>query len=162
MNAARRASKAKGSRRQCAYRVHPFYACHSSDMSFSDFYDSELTDITSSSDDDEEFAPPSAKRSGPKKAKAKRDQRSPYTITNPLRPPRSTSYSVRALYGPPILPQFPLSCSLCLSEQIVDGSINLDPDYQRGTSAFHSFHRRKVASTLHRYCLAGAKTDRSH
>ncbi|KAH9958748.1 hypothetical protein BC827DRAFT_1218293 [Russula dissimulans] len=31
------------------------------------------------------------------------------------RPPRSTSYSVRALY-----------------ELIVDGSINLNPDYQRG------------------------------
>jgi hypothetical protein len=67
-------------------------------MSFSDFYASDLTDITSSDDDDdEEYTIPSVKRSTAKKTK--RDQRNPYTITNPLRPPRSTSYSVRALYG---------------------------------------------------------------
>ncbi|KAH9961871.1 hypothetical protein BJV74DRAFT_984118 [Russula compacta] len=79
-------------------------------MSFSDFYASDLSDITSS-DDDDEFTPVKVKRTGAKTPK--RDQR-PYTIINPLRPPRSTSYSIRALY-----------------EQIVDGSINLDPDYQR-------------------------------
>ncbi|KAN0114173.1 hypothetical protein V8E52_006971 [Russula decolorans] len=80
-------------------------------MSFSDFYASDLSDITSSSDD-EDFIPNSVKRSSAKRHK--RDQQQPYTIPNPLRPPRSTSYSVRALY-----------------EQIVDGSIDLDPDYQR-------------------------------
>ena len=152
--------KAEGARRQCVYLVHPFHACHSSDMSFSDFYPSDLTDITSSSDDDEEFSLRSVKKTGAKKAR--RDQRSPYTITNPLRPPRSTSYSVRALYGLLFLPQFPFFFSLSLPEQIVDGSINLDPDYQRGTSAFHPFHRRKAASPSHRCCLAGVKTDRSH
>lgn len=61
------------------------------DMSFSDFYGSDLSDITSSSD--EEFT---VKKSSAKKPK--RNQPS-YTIVNPLRPPRSTSYSVRALYG---------------------------------------------------------------
>ncbi|KAH9960318.1 hypothetical protein BC827DRAFT_1208889 [Russula dissimulans] len=55
---------------------------------------------------------PLSSRILPKKPKL--DRRSPYTIVNPLRPPRSTSYSVRALY-----------------ELIVDGLINLYPDYQR-------------------------------
>src|SRR5260370_37149550 len=64
-------------------------------MSFSDFYASDLSDITSSAEDDE-FTPNVAKKSSAKKTK--RDQQ-PYTIANPLRPPRSTSYSVRALYG---------------------------------------------------------------
>ena len=68
-------------------------------MSFSDFYVSDLSDLTSSSDD-EEFIPNSEKRTSAKKLR--RDQQ-PYTIPNPLRPPRSTSYSVRALYGPPSL-----------------------------------------------------------
>lgn len=95
-------SKAKGARQLCVYRVYTSYACHPSNMSFSDFYGSDLTDISSSSGDDEEFTLPGAKRTGTKKAR--RDQQAPYTITNPLRPPRSTSYSVRALYGPPFLP----------------------------------------------------------
>ncbi|KAI0296749.1 hypothetical protein B0F90DRAFT_1811280 [Multifurca ochricompacta] len=80
-------------------------------MSFSDFYASDLTDITTSSDEDE-VSPPKPKNGSTKKPKI--EERPPYTITNTLRPPRSTSYSVRSLY-----------------EQIVDGSINLDPDYQR-------------------------------
>jgi len=79
-------------------------------MSFSDFYASDLSDITPS--EDEEFTPAKARRTSAKNTK--RDQLSHYTIPNPLRPPRSTSYSVRALY-----------------EQIVDGLIDLDPDYQR-------------------------------
>ncbi|KAH8981110.1 hypothetical protein EDB86DRAFT_3107326 [Lactarius hatsudake] len=79
-------------------------------MSFSDFYASDLSDITSSSEDD---APP-AKVKKPSARKPRADQKQPYTITQALRPPRSTSYSVRSLY-----------------EQIVDGGINLDPDYQR-------------------------------
>ena len=74
------------------------------DMSFSDFYPSELSDITSS-EDDEEFVPSLAKRSGAKNTK--RNQL-PYTIPNPLRPPRSTSYSVRALYGLPFLSISPI------------------------------------------------------
>ena len=69
------------------------------DMSFSDFYASDLSDITSS-EDDEDFVPNAPKRSTPRKTK--RDHL-PYTIPNPLRPPRSTSYSVRALYGPSFL-----------------------------------------------------------
>jgi len=66
------------------------------DMSFSDFYASDLSDITSS-EDGEEFVSNTVKRSSAKKPN--RDQQ-PYTIPSPLRPPRSTSYSVRALYGP--------------------------------------------------------------
>jgi hypothetical protein len=74
------------------------------EMSFSDFYPSELSDITSS-DEDDEFVPNSLKRSTANRPK--RDHQ-PYTIPNPLRPPRSTSYSVRALYGPSFLPFSPL------------------------------------------------------
>jgi hypothetical protein len=96
-------------------------------MSFSDFYPSDLSDITSSSEEDE---PPAKVKKPGRKPKA--DQKLPYTITQALRPPRSTSYSVRSLYGNP-----PISFSLYIStqsfpEQIVDGGINLDPDYQRG------------------------------
>jgi hypothetical protein len=71
-------------------------------MSFSDFYASDLSDITSS-EDDQEFIPNAVKRSSAKKPN--REQQ-PYTIPNPLRPPRSTSYSVRALYGPSSSPLF--------------------------------------------------------
>jgi hypothetical protein len=78
------------------------------DMSFSDFYASDLSDITSS-EEDEEFIPSAAKRSSAKKPKC--DQL-PYTIPNPLRPPRSTSYSVRALYGPSFPPPLSSSCPL--------------------------------------------------
>ncbi|KAI9507223.1 hypothetical protein F5148DRAFT_144121 [Russula earlei] len=92
-------------------RVCSFHVCHPANMSFSDFYASDLTDITSS-DDGDEFIASKAKPSSVKKST--HNQRSSYTILNALRPPRSTSYSVRALY-----------------EQIIDGSINLDPDYQR-------------------------------
>jgi hypothetical protein len=106
------------------------------DMSFSDFYGSDLSDITSSSDD-EEFT---VKKSSAKKPK--RDQ-PPYTVVNPLRPPRSTSYSVRALY-----------------EQIVDGSIDLDPAYQRGTLLSHLVHQSRVTSVPRRYCLARTKANR--
>lgn len=96
-------------------------------MSFSDFYPSDLSDITSSSEEDE---PPAKVKKPGRKPKA--DQKQPYTISQALRPPRSTSYSVRSLYGNP-----PISFSLyaftqSFLEQIVDGGINLDPDYQRG------------------------------
>ncbi|KAF8263618.1 hypothetical protein EI94DRAFT_1703872 [Lactarius quietus] len=64
------------------------------DMSFSDFYPSDLSDITSSSEEDE----PPAKVKKPSARKTRPDQKQPYTITQALRPPRSTSYSVRSLY----------------------------------------------------------------
>jgi len=85
-------------RTRCLGLVAPFTLA--TDMSFSDFYASDLSDITSSSDDGE-FVHNTAKRSSAKKTK--RDKQQPYTIPNPLRPPRSTSYSVRALYGPSFL-----------------------------------------------------------
>jgi len=127
-------------------------------MSFSDFYASDLSEITSS-EDDEEFVPNTVKRSSAKKPK--RDQQ-PYTIPNPLRPPRSTSYSVRALYGLSFLSLsifFPLTP---LSEQIVDGSIDLDPDYQRGTLVLHLVRRNPVASPSPRCCLVRTKANRAH
>ncbi|KAH9979380.1 hypothetical protein BGW80DRAFT_595558 [Lactifluus volemus] len=81
-------------------------------MSFSDFYASDLTDITSSSEEEEQPYLPKVKKLSVKKPKI--DHWSAYNVTNPLRPPRSTNYSVRSLY-----------------EQIIDGTIDLDPDYQR-------------------------------
>lgn len=104
------------------------------DMSFSDFYPSDLSDITSSSEDD---APP-AKVKKPSVRKPKSDQKQPYTITQALRPPRSTSYSVRSLYGDPSISFSYAFYSQYCPEQIVDGGINLDPDYQRGTHFFPS------------------------
>ena len=60
------------------------------------FYASDLSDITSS-EDDEEFIPNTAKMSSVKKPN--RDLQ-PYTVPSYLRPLRSTSYLVRDLYGP--------------------------------------------------------------
>ena len=74
-------------------------------MSFSDFYASDLSDITSSSEDEYK-----ARRSSAKKPK--RDQLPAYTIVNPLRPPRSTSYSVRALYGLSFIISLAFTCSI--------------------------------------------------
>lgn len=125
------------------------------DMSFSDFYASDLSDITSSSED--EYTSTTVKRSSAKKSK--RDQTSAYTIVNTLRPPRSTSYSVRALYGLSYVLYFHYSLLTLLSEQIVDGSINLDPAYQRGTLVSHLVHQSRDLSVLHRYCLARTKAD---
>lgn len=97
-------------------------------MSFSDFYASDLTDITSSS---EEEQPTLHKVKKLSIRKPKIDQCSAYNVTNPLRPPRSTNYSVRSLYGIFSILFFSFFCSPA-SEQIIDGTINLDPDYQRG------------------------------
>ena len=98
-----------------------------SHMSFSDFYPSDLSEITSSSEEDE---PPATVKKPGRKPKA--DQQQPYTITQALRPPRSTSYSVRSLYGNPPISFSPYTLTHSFPEQIVDGGINLDPDYQRG------------------------------
>ncbi|KAI0067409.1 hypothetical protein BV25DRAFT_1819733 [Artomyces pyxidatus] len=77
-------------------------------MSFSDFEDSDLTDLSSEEDD----YVPLAKKATPKKSA--KTKKATYTVSNPLRPPRTTQYSAKSLY-----------------EQIVDSSIDLDPEYQR-------------------------------
>jgi hypothetical protein len=105
-------------------------------MSFSDFYASDLTDITSSSDQ-EEPSVTNVKKHIPKKTKP--DQRPAYTVSNTLRPPRSTNYSVRSLYGKFLSFSFPSFPLLFFPEQIIDGTINLDPDYQRGITTFSVF-----------------------
>ena len=57
----------------------------------------------------------------------------------------------------------PLSSALTLlSEQIVDGSIDLDPDYQRGTPVFHLVRQYRVTSPSHRCCLVRTKANRPH
>jgi hypothetical protein len=47
-------------------------------------------------------------------------------------------------------------------EQIVDGLIDLDPDYQRGMRTVHFSRQWNVASVLRRCGLVGTKADRSH
>ena len=116
-------------------RLPPF------DMSFSDFYASDLTDLTSSSDQ-EESSLTNLKTQKQKPKKTKPDQRPAYTVSNTLRPPRSTNYSVRSLYGNLSFLFLFFFSLLFFSEQIIDGTINLDPDYQRGiTSVFSVNHQ---------------------
>lgn len=57
-----------------------------------------------------------SRRGRPKKDKDK-DKNGGYTIKNALKPPRATTYTAQALF-----------------DQIVSGDIDLDPEYQRGTS----------------------------
>jgi len=104
-------------------------------MLLSDFYP-DRSDITSLDDDDEfiiaQSQGPSLSSGQPKPERQRSPNTQDYTIVSSLRPPRPTSYSVRALYGPSFLliPIVPLTLS---SDQIIDGSIKLDLDYQRGT-----------------------------
>ncbi len=48
------------------------------------------------------------------------------------------------------------------SEQIIDGSINLDPDYQRGILVSYLVRQCRVAHSLRRCCLVRTKADRPH
>ncbi|KAI6112095.1 hypothetical protein EDD16DRAFT_1484954, partial [Pisolithus croceorrhizus] len=56
-----------------------------------------------------------------------------YKIKNVLRAPRTTQYTTKSLYGmysmPRVLPQ---RSSICHVDQIIDNSVDLDPEYQRG------------------------------
>ncbi|KAI0919977.1 hypothetical protein AcV5_001908 [Taiwanofungus camphoratus] len=73
-------------------------------MSLSDF-DSDLTELSS---DDEEYVPTSQKKKASTKTKGE------YKVQNALRPPRTTQYTAKSLY-----------------DQIIDNTIQLDPEYQR-------------------------------
>jgi len=92
-------------------------------MSLSDY--SSLTDI---SEDDEAYTP------APKTKKAK--EKGQYTIKPILKPPRQTTYSAKALY-----------------EQMVEGSIDLNPEYQRGVwpSPFVLGHVCPLQSGIQRF-----------
>ncbi|KAI0034812.1 hypothetical protein K488DRAFT_77027 [Vararia minispora EC-137] len=83
------------------------------------FFDSDLSELTD--EDDEEYAAPS--RGSGRAPSSKQEERltarsepktKAYVVRDVLRPPRSTQYTVKSLH-----------------EQLVDGSINLDPEYQR-------------------------------
>ncbi|KAI0357156.1 hypothetical protein OH77DRAFT_1519592 [Trametes cingulata] len=69
-------------------------------------WESSLTEL-SSSEEEEEFRPS-------RSAKKKKPPVKEYKVTNRLQPPRTTSYSAKSLY-----------------DQIVDNTIQLDPEYQR-------------------------------
>jgi len=108
-------------------------------MSFSDF-DSDLTELSS----DEEIVVPLAQVTRTRTRSGKgRD----YQIKGSLRPPRTSQFSAKALYGPFFL-NFNASQFiqyLFLSDQIVENTIDLDPEYQRGK------HSRLSRQYKHRY-----------
>lgn len=91
-------------------------------MSFSDF--SDLTDLSSSDEDDVPLAKRTSKaKKGPKE----------YKITHVLRAPRTAQYTAKSLYGTaawPIVSFTKFSCSL--TDQIIENAVDLDPEYQRG------------------------------
>ena len=67
-------------------------------MSFSDFDDSDLTDLSSDEDEYVPLAQVTKKGKTPSKA-PKSNCKETYTIKQELRPPRNTQYSARSLYG---------------------------------------------------------------
>lgn len=97
---------------------------------FSD--DSDLTDIETSEDE----APLASTLARKTKAKPPAAE---YNVKNTLKPPRTTQYTAKSLYGtylcpfPAIQKQRKPNCRTI--DQIVDNTIDLDPEYQRGAFA---------------------------
>ncbi len=89
-------------------------------MSDDDDYYSSLSDLASDADDvsmdgpDSDYGKTTKSRS---RRKTKKDKDAAYTIKNALKVPRATTYTAQSLF-----------------DQIVSGDIDLDPEYQRGTS----------------------------
>ncbi|KAH9946705.1 hypothetical protein B0H21DRAFT_857876, partial [Amylocystis lapponica] len=69
-------------------------------------FDSDLTELSS---DEEEYVPVSQKKKTPAKS-----LKNEYKVHSALRPPRTTQYTAKSLY-----------------DQMIDNSIQLDPEYQR-------------------------------
>ena len=92
-------------------------------MSLSDI--SDLTDLSSSDEDDVPLAKRTSKvKKGPKE----------YKITRVLRAPRTAQYTAKSLYGALACIGVPLTILIASppTDQIIDNSIDLDPEYQRG------------------------------
>lgn len=66
----------------------------------------------------------------------KRTKAGGYQLTNVLKLPRATTYSTQALYGLSRLHarNTVCCCSLDTTDQVHAGDIDLEPEYQRGTS----------------------------
>ncbi|KAH7910427.1 hypothetical protein BJ138DRAFT_1008858 [Hygrophoropsis aurantiaca] len=97
-------------------------------MSLSDF--SDLTDL-SSDEDDVPLSQKTYKKAAPAKKTAKE-----YKISNVLRPPRTTQYTAKSLY-----------------DQIIDNSIDLDPEYQRDVVWAESKQSGLIDSILRNYYM---------
>ena len=55
-----------------------------------------------------------------------------YKIHNALKPPRTTSYTAKALYGTCMEHLYKRVLSYSVTDQIYQGQIDLNPEYQRG------------------------------
>ncbi|EGN97363.1 hypothetical protein SERLA73DRAFT_57011, partial [Serpula lacrymans var. lacrymans S7.3] len=97
-------------------------------MSLSDF--SELTEL--SSDEDIPLTQASAAKKRPTPKKTIRE----YQISHALRPPRTSQYTAKSLY-----------------DQTVDGSITLEPEYQRGIVWPESKQSGLIDSILRNYYI---------
>ncbi|EIN04183.1 hypothetical protein PUNSTDRAFT_116641 [Punctularia strigosozonata HHB-11173 SS5] len=92
-------------------------------MDFDDW--SDLSDLTSS--DEEEYKP---------KGKAKTSKKQEYVVHGALRPPRTVQYTAKSLY-----------------DQIMDGSIDLDPEYQRDVVWTENKQSGLIDSILRNYYI---------
>ncbi|KAI6152714.1 hypothetical protein EDD17DRAFT_1491150 [Pisolithus thermaeus] len=112
-------------------------------MSLSDI--SDLTELSS----EEEAA---SAKPRPKSKKQSKE----YKIKNVLRAPRTTQYTTKSLYGmysmPRVLPQ---RSSICNVDQIIDNSVDLDPEYQRGNDVVWSDEKQSglIDSILRNYYM---------
>lgn len=120
-------------------------------MSLSDY--SDLTELSSS--EDEQFQPAT-------KSKKSKKQPKQYKITNVLRPPRTTQYTAKSLYGISTHASCPLwALTTSDLDQIIDNSIDLDPEYQRGMFPSRTNDSR-IYPLFARYRMVRREADRSH
>jgi hypothetical protein len=103
-------------------------------LSFGDF-SSDLSDPPTT-DDEVPLAKSSAKAKGKGKAVG-----TGYQIEDALRPPRTAQYTAKSLYGPCLVLYLRVANSnnRVLSDQIIDNTIDLDPEYQRGMYFLHLY-----------------------
>lgn len=115
------------------------------DTEFSDGEESSLTSLSdyepSSEDEEDNVYVPTSRRGSAANAtgagkKAGKGQKGDYVITNALRPPRTTQYTAKSLY-----------------DQIVDGSIDLDPEYQRDVVWTETKQSGLIDSILRHYYI---------
>ncbi|KAH9917716.1 uncharacterized protein B0H18DRAFT_1033507 [Fomitopsis serialis] len=93
-------------------------------------WESDLTELSSDLDE-EEYVPPTQR-----KKTTTRNTGSDYKITNTLRPPRTTQYTAKSLF-----------------DQIVDSTIDLEPEYQRDIVWPESKQSGLIDSILRNYYI---------
>lgn len=110
---------------------------------------SDLSDLSELSSDEEDVPLMKSTQKATRNKKSKE-----YQITNTLRPPRTTQYTAKSLYGARshLLYSSIPSITSGLSDQIIENTIDLDPEYQRGVLFY-------FLMTLNEYCLPAAVTS---